>query len=140
MAGRRGSSNYSTMEHEAKKMSRGLRLSEQQFASKSFGKKKPKYGNRKKVIDGIEFASTKEALRYQDLALMQSGGQINMLRRQVPYPIYIKGQKICDWLADFVYLENGRVIVEDSKGHKTDVYKLKKKMVEAEYGFRILET
>lgn len=131
-------------------MSRGLRLTPQEFASKSFGAKKPKYGNRKKIIDGIEFASTREALRYQDLALMQKAGQIRELRRQVPYPIYIKGAHICDWLADFAYIEpstamdvikgNWRVVVEDSKGCKTPVYRLKKRMVEAEYGIKIRET
>lgn len=129
-------------------MSRGLRLTPEQFASKSFGAKKPKYGNRKKMIDGIEFASTKEALRYQDLVLMQKAGTIRELRRQVPFPIYIKGVKICDWLADFVYdirwgppkEPDWRRQVEDTKGMRTDVYKLKKKMVEAEYGFRIKET
>lgn len=119
-------------------MTRGLRLTPAQFAG--IGGKKSKFGNRKKVLDGITFDSTREARRYQDLVLMQKGGQINLLRRQVPYPIYIKGKKICDWLADFVYIQNGLVVVEDSKGHKTDIYKLKKKMVEAEYGFRIRET
>jgi hypothetical protein len=128
-------------------MSRGLRLTPEQFASKSFGAKKSKYGNRKKVIDGIEFASTREALRYQDLALMQRAGTIRKLCRQVPYPIYIKGKKICEWLADFVYQEpldsatdQWRTVVEDSKGCKTPVYRLKKKMVEAEYGIHIFES
>lgn len=119
-------------------MTRGLRLTAQQFAG--IGGKKSKFGNRKKMLDGLTFDSTREARRYQDLALMQKAGQIIDLRRQVPYPIRINGIHVCDWLADFVYRQQNRIIVEDCKGHKTDIYKLKKKMVEAEYGFRILET
>lgn len=104
-------------------------------------KKSPRIKNtRKKVIDGIEFASTREARRYQDLAMMQSAKQIFELRRQVPFAIEIKGIHCCDWVADFVYLREGVRIVEDSKGHRTEVYKLKKKLVEAYYGFQILET
>ena len=101
---------------------------------------------RKKLVNGLMFDSTKEARRYQDLELMQKAGQITDLRRQVPYPIYIKGKLICEWRADFVYKEEAQggqtyfIRVEDVKGWKTDIYKLKKKMVEAEYGFQILET
>lgn len=79
---------------------------------------------------------------------MQKAGNIRELRRQVPFPIYIKGIKICDWLADFVYdvrwgppaSPDWRREIEDTKGMRTDVYKIKKKLVEAEYGFRIKET
>lgn len=122
-------------------MSRGLRLTPEQFASKSFGAKKPKYGNRKKVIDGIEFASTREALRWQDLALMQKAGEISHLRRQVPFEIEINGILVCTWFADFTYIDkSGIPRTEDSKGCKTPVYRLKKKLVEAEHGIKIRET
>lgn len=95
---------------------------------------------RKKVVNGLLFDSTREARRYQDLALMQQAGQITGLRRQVSFPILINGVKVCEWRADFVYLEAGREVVEDSKGWKTDIYKLKKKLVEASFSFKILET
>lgn len=121
-----------------------LRMTTEEYNARAL-KKQPRVKNTKrKLVNGIEFDSTREARRYQDLALMQTAGQIRDLRRQVPYPIYIKGIFICDWRADFVYeqAEPDRWIriVEDSKGWKTDVYKLKKKMIEAEYGFRIKET
>lgn len=123
-------------------MSKMLRMTTQEYQARTV--KRPKYGNKKKMVNGMEFDSTKEARRYQDLALMQEAGQIRSLRRQVPYGIYIKGQHICGWLADFVYEELiadiWRHRVEDTKGWKTDVYRLKKKLVEAEYGFKILET
>lgn len=71
---------------------------------------------------------------------MQRAGQITELRRQVPYVIEINGKHICKWIADFVYLKDGIEHVEDSKGFKTPEYRLKRKLVEAIYGFRILET
>lgn len=95
---------------------------------------------KRKVVNGIEFDSTREARRYQDLELMQHAGQISELRRQVPFDIRINDILVCTWYADFVYARGGIKIVEDSKGWKTDIYKLKKKLVQASYGFSILET
>lgn len=117
-------------------MSRGLRL-------KSLAQltKRPKYGNRKKTLDGIEFDSTREARRYQDLALMQAGGLISELRRQVRFPVSLNNVFICLWLADFTYKDRaGAACVEDSKGFKTPEYRLKKKLVEAQYGISIIES
>lgn len=109
--------------------------------TKKAAKKEGRVKNvRKKVIDGITFDSTTEARRWQDLVLMQKAGQISGLRRQVPFEVWINGKQICTWFADFVYLDGGRKVVEDAKGHATDVFKLKRKMVEATYGIKILET
>lgn len=110
------------------------------------GKKSGRVKNVKRVeVDGILFDSTKEARRYQDLRLMQKSGQIKELMRQVKFPIYIKDVFICDWVADFTYIyawHDGWMekVVEDVKGWKTEVYKLKKRMVEAEYRIKIKET
>lgn len=103
--------------------------------------KKPKYGNKKKMVNGLTFDSTREATRYQDLALMQHAKHIKELRRQVRFPIYMGKIFICEWVADFTYATADECkIVEDSKGFKTDVYKLKKKLVEAQYGIKIKES
>lgn len=130
-------------------MRKMLRLSVADYERLHPTKKQPRVKNtRRKTVNGIEFDSTREARRYQDLALMQQAGQIRGLRRQVPFAIEIKGAHICEWRADFVYEEihkhNGETArterYEDSKGHRTEVYLLKKKMVEAYYGIKILET
>lgn len=100
-----------------------------------------KYGAVRTIVDGIRFASKKEAARYRDLRLMQQGGLISELRWQVPFEIRIKEIYICSWLADFTYTaKDGMKCTEDVKGMRTDVYKLKKKLVEAQYNIRILET
>jgi hypothetical protein len=99
-----------------------------------------KYGNRKTVLDGITFDSVAEARRYQHLRLLERVGEISDLELQPVYVIEINGKVICRYYADFRYRTNGgETEVEDVKGVRTDVYRLKKKMVEAQYGIRITE-
>ena len=47
---------------------------------------------------------------------------------------------ICKYIPDFEYIEEGKKKTEDVKGMRTDVYKLKRKMMKAFYGIEILET
>lgn len=88
------------------------------------------------------FDSKAEYERFCELKLIEAGGQISNLRRQVAYPVEINGIHICVWVADYVYTDNttGQECAEDCKGHATDVFKLKRKMIEAYYGFKILVT
>lgn len=101
-----------------------------------------KYGNRKTVIDGVSFDSAKEARRYMELRLLQRAGKIKDLKLQVPFKLLPKCGKnrAVKYVADFVYIdENGNKIVEDAKGYRTEVYKLKKKMMLALLGIEITE-
>lgn len=107
-----------------------------------------KYHNRKITIDGKTFDSLKEGRRYQELRLMERAGVIKDLQTQVPFKL-IPAQKdetgkviekSVTYYADFAYWENGRYIVEDTKGAKTDVYKLKRKLMLVVHGIRIRET
>lgn len=104
-----------------------------------------KYKNRKTVVDGIEFDSKKEANRYQELLLLQKSGIITDLKRQVPYtlvPVFNLNKKryrSMIYIADFVYKENGKEIVEDTKGYRTEVYKIKKKLMAYIYQIEIRE-
>ena len=104
--------------------------------------KKSKYKAKRILIDGIWFHSKREGSRYLVLKQLEKIGLIRNLRLQVPYLIEINGIKICKYNADFVYFDvaKGVEVVEDSKGYQTKDYKLKKKMVEAAYSIRILET
>ncbi len=102
--------------------------------------KRSKYGAKKTVVDGITFDSQAEATRYGVLKVIQSAGLITDLRLQVPYQITVNGKRVCRYVADFVYIENGKEVVEDVKGMKTPVYNLKKKLMEAVFGVVILET
>lgn len=99
-----------------------------------------KYNARKTTVDGITFDSKFEAERYSILKIMEKGGLIHSLELQVKFSISINDMKICDYVADFVYFENEKRIVEDAKGVKTPEYKLKKKLMKAVLGIDILET
>lgn len=99
-----------------------------------------KYGNVRTEVDGIKFHSKREAARYQDLRLLERAGAIKDLRLQVPYSFELNDVKICRYFADFVYKENGRQVVEDSKGKRTKDYMIKRKLMKAFFAIEILET
>lgn len=96
-----------------------------------------KYHNQKTTIDGIVFDSKKEAKRYTVLRSLQEGGYIRGLELQVPFELVPKGngERAVKYIADFVYydIEKQVSIVEDVKGYKTDVYKLKRKLFKWRY-------
>lgn len=103
------------------------------------GPKPSKYRNEKTAVDGLKFDSKAEADRWGQLVVMQQAGLITNLRRQVAYPIDVNGLRVCSYVADHVYEENGQTIVEDVKGKPTPVYTLKKKLMLAVYGIAIRE-
>lgn len=91
-----------------------------------------KYNAKKIHIDGYRFDSKKESERYIHLKYMLDKGQIKDLKMQVKFAIVGEFGHICNYYADFTYIDcNGKFVVEDVKGYKTDVYKLKKKMMKA---------
>ena len=105
-----------------------------------------KYGNRKITRDGIEFDSIKECQRYCELKLMQRAGLISGLQMQVPFEL-IPSQRIdgkvveraVNYIADFVYQQNGLKVVEDTKGMRTKDYIIKRKLMLYVHGIRIVE-
>ena len=105
-----------------------------------------KYHNTKVKINGEIFDSKKEAARWQELLLLQRAGKISHLNRQVTYELipsqYIDGkcvERSVKYVADFVYNQDGQLIVEDTKGMKTPEYVIKRKMMLFTYGIRIKE-
>lgn len=104
--------------------------------------KKSKYRAVKTEIDGIMFDSKHEAARYQELRLLEQAGEISNLRLQVPFELIAKSKygRSIKYVADFVYNDRNGLIVEDAKGMKTPVYRLKKRMMAEKYGIKIKET
>lgn len=101
-----------------------------------------KYNAVRTVVDGITFASKREANRYSELKLMQSAGLIKQLELQPVFRLLVKtGKSVGMYKADFRYYDTTtkQWIVEDSKGFRTPVYRLKKKIVEEVYGLHIYE-
>lgn len=102
-------------------------------------KKRSKYGNRKVIYDGKVFDSKKECERYILLRALEVAGKISDLRHHVVIECRVNGKLVCKYEADFVYTRDGVEIVEDAKGFRTPVYRLKKKLVEACTGIVIQE-
>lgn len=107
--------------------------------SRSQKQKNSKYNNAKTVVDGIEFDSEKESMRYAELKMMEKAGVIQDLKLQVPFilqPAFYKdGERIqaIKYVADFTYTKDGETVIEDVKSdgtRKNKVYQLKKKMME----------
>lgn len=91
-------------------------------------------------VDGYLFASRREAHRYSQLKLLEASGAITDLELQPKFPIIVNGVKVCTYVADFQYNENGAKVTEDVKGFSTPVYRLKKKLMKAVYDIDILES
>lgn len=102
-----------------------------------------KFGAKKVVApDGHVFDSKKEYRRWCELKLLERAGKITDLKRQVKYELIPKqdGERACDYIADFVYQQDGHQVVEDCKGFRTDAYTIKRKLMLYFYGIRIKET
>lgn len=101
-----------------------------------------KYNARKTEVDGILFDSKKEARRYKELKLLEKAKEVENLKLQ-PRFVLMEGfrhegkaiRKI-EYIADFMYFDNmsNELVVEDTKGYKTDVYNVKKKLFLKRYG------
>jgi len=105
-----------------------------------------KYHAVRTSVDGISFASKKEARRYGELKLLERAGAIEYLDLQPRFELRCNGKPLktasgrnYTYIADFAYSEHGKEIIEDCKGMRTEVYKLKRAIMEAN-GYEIRET
>ena len=101
-----------------------------------------KYHNIKtRTTDGVVHDSIKEANRWCELNLLLKAGIITDLQRQVKFELLPKqeGERAVHYIADFVYTENGKKVVEDVKGVRTKEYLLKRKMLLYFHGIKIKE-
>lgn len=102
-----------------------------------------KYNNTKIRVDGRLFDSKAEAARWQELQLLERAGEVSEIERQVTYELIPKqpGERSLKYIADFRYkTKDGQTIVEDVKGYKTEVYKIKRKLMLYVHGIKIRET
>lgn len=102
-----------------------------------------KYGAKKTTApDGQVFDSKKEYNRWCELRLLERAGKITHLARQVRFRLIPKqeGEKPCDYIADFHYFEDGKPVVEDCKGYRTEAYRIKRKLMLWVHNIKIKET
>lgn len=103
-----------------------------------------KYHNHPTIYNDRRFDSKKEAEHAQLLDLMRRASdpenRVTSVLYQYRMPIVVNGVKIADYICDFyVSFADGRKELHEVKGFKTDVYKIKKKLVEAIYNDKIIE-
>lgn len=101
-----------------------------------------KYKNVKTEYNGIKYDSKKEAEYARQLDIFKhASGKMQVLEiiRQPIFSIIIKGKEVCKYKADFGVKYPDRYEYIDVKGFKTPIYRLKKKLVEAQYGITIKE-
>ncbi len=106
--------------------------------------RKSKYGNVSTLYNGRTFASKLEANHAGELDMLRRAKEPDQQVKSVEYqyriPVEVNGVRICTYVADFyVLFADGHKEVHETKGFKTAVYKLKKKLVEAIYGEKIME-
>lgn len=125
-----------------------------------------KYNAKKVVYDGIEFDSRKECKRYIELKKLQDDGVITDLELQRKFvliplqreecnEIITKGknkncfkkgkvlERECAYFADFYYIKDGKIVVEDTKGYRRGgaytVFTIKRKLMLYNYGIKVVE-
>lgn len=101
-----------------------------------------KYNNRRINTEDGWFDSQRELKRWQELKLLERGKRISDLRRQVEYELIPKMGPLrrIVYRADFVYKEDGREVVEDSKGFRDRVYKLKARLMLWRHNIPVVES
>jgi hypothetical protein len=102
--------------------------------------RKNKYGNKKTVYNGNKYDSKKEAEYAYRLDMLIKAKEVISWERQIRLNLLVNDIKVCAYLVDFIvkYPDN-KVEYVDVKGYKTDIYKLKKKLVKAVLDIDIVE-
>lgn len=108
--------------------------------------RRSKYGAKPKVVDGIKFASTREAERYVELKAEQQAGLISGLELQPEYLLLPaqrrpdgKAERAIHYVADFRYRRGDASVVEDVKGLRTRDYVIKRKLMLSVHGIAVQE-
>ena len=97
-----------------------------------------------RTVNNRVFDSKKEATRYAELKNMERAGLIECLELQPSWDVFINGQKLCRYSADFSFLDKktGRPVVEDTKSSgtaKDAAYRLRKRAAELAHGITVRE-
>lgn len=96
-----------------------------------------------KAVRTDGYASKKEAKRAAELELLEKLGEIEGLEKQPMFTLMHKDElgPAVRYVADFYYLDRhtDKYVVEDVKGMRTPVYKLKRRLLFHIHGIRITE-
>lgn len=100
-----------------------------------------KFGAKRTEFKGRMFDSRAEQQRAIQLEMLMMAGDVRNVEYQPSFDLVVNGVKVGRYVADFRYVDvaTGRTVVEDVKGVKTPVYRLKAKLVKALYGVEVQE-
>lgn len=99
-----------------------------------------KFGAKKAEADGYVFDSTLERDRYLQLKMLSDAGVIRDLELQPKFMCVVNGKRVTTYTADFRYYDiTHGVVIEDTKGRRTETYVVRKKLAEALFGIKIVE-
>ena len=89
----------------------------------------------------MTFDSKREGERYLFLRSEQLAGRISDLKTQVPFVLLPRQGKVREvkYIADFTYYRDGKFVVEDSKGFRTETFRIKKKLMLFVHGIDVKE-
>jgi len=101
-------------------------------------KQENKYHSKRTEYGGEIFHSKKEANFAWELDMRKKARDIKDVKRQVKIPLDVNGYHICNYIIDFVVIENdGTETWTECKGFETETWRLKWKLTEAVYADRI---
>lgn len=93
-----------------------------------------KYHNVSKIYNGRSYHSKFEAAYAQELDLRLKAGDIKEWTPQVKISLDVNGRHICNYYCDFeVTYPDDSVELVEVKGFETEIYRLKRKLLEATY-------
>jgi hypothetical protein len=105
----------------------------------------PKYNAKRTEIDGISFDSRVEGKYYEYLKQQQQVGNIKRFELQPIFTLqegFRKNGKYFRpilYIADFkVYLNDGSIQIIDVKGFETPDFRIKRKLFEAKYPYKLI--
>lgn len=99
------------------------------FVKTDVKKKRSKYNNQKVFFNDHYFDSQKECNYYIALRARLIRGEISDLKLQQAFQLNEGGTHSLEYIADFVWQENGLQVVCDVKGFKTVSYKKKRALM-----------
>lgn len=96
-----------------------------------------------KAIRTNGYDSKKEAARASQLQILHAAGAISKLEEKVSFELLPKDElgRAVRYICDFRYFDpqTNATVVEDVKGIRTPVYKLKRRLMFAKHGIKIQE-
>lgn len=100
--------------------------------------RRSKYRAQPTTVDGVRFASKREANRDGELHNLQRAGLISDLQRQQAFPLKVNGYLVATYVADWTYRDAaGNIVVEDAKGFSTKEFILKSRLLKALTGIEV---